>query len=203
MDWNKQFNTELRQQIGGTLPENHVYQLGMPSEFLLQGGLPELPIELSAKRLENKANQKNHTFPLESVCNLPEALNNPIMVFGSTKKDSSRVRTDSRNRMIQMEVNDIKSLYPKNHLQGVVDWINSKDDLLRYTQKEKALNYLSTQSTCLIGGGEKLQGLSDAFKVIQNHKNIKGEDLRTTGSLEKKAKLPKVVKSKNQNGMSM
>lgn len=51
---NERFNDELRQQINGTLPKGHVYQLGNPSDALLNSSIPDLPIELAASRLSNK-----------------------------------------------------------------------------------------------------------------------------------------------------
>ena len=42
----RQFNNELQQQIDGTLPQRHTYNLGYPSEALLYGGVANLPIDL-------------------------------------------------------------------------------------------------------------------------------------------------------------
>ena len=40
---NDRFNAELQQQIDGTLPKGHIYQLGMPGEILRSCGFPDMP----------------------------------------------------------------------------------------------------------------------------------------------------------------
>jgi hypothetical protein len=52
---NTRFNEELQQQIEGTLPKGHVYQLGMLGKILLKAGVKDLPIELAAKTIEDKS----------------------------------------------------------------------------------------------------------------------------------------------------
>ena len=59
---NESFNEQLQQQIAGTLPAGHVYNFGCPSDILIEAGLPDLPIEMAARRLVNKAMQENHPF---------------------------------------------------------------------------------------------------------------------------------------------
>ncbi len=82
---------QLQEQIDGTLPQGHIYQLGMPSRILRSAGIPNLPIELSADRLKNKSVQANHPFQLSEVRNLPQAIHDPIAVFESSthKNDGS------------------------------------------------------------------------------------------------------------------
>jgi len=41
-----------------------------------------------------------------------------------------------------------------------LDWINSKDSLLRWADKEKALDFISTQWPNYIAGGNKAQSNS-------------------------------------------
>lgn len=57
---NEKFNNELQQQINGTLPKGHVYELGNPSEVLLSAGLPNLPIEMAASQLAYKSSSGKH-----------------------------------------------------------------------------------------------------------------------------------------------
>lgn len=52
---NERFNEELERQIDGELLKRHVYSPGRPSVVLLAVGIPDLPIELAASRLELKA----------------------------------------------------------------------------------------------------------------------------------------------------
>ncbi|MDR0972533.1 MAG: hypothetical protein LBM61_00930, partial [Prevotellaceae bacterium] len=173
---NDRFNDELQQQIDGALPKGHVYRLGMPSDVLRSAGIPNLPIELSADRLQTKSREdyrRNHPFDLSEIKDLPRAINQPIAVFDSTKKDGSkviltelqhdgsnfvavvRVRRSDDIRRIDVEVNDIRSIYPKDHVKGVIDWFNSEDELLRWVDKPKAIRFISTQSTNLIAGGNE------------------------------------------------
>lgn len=172
---NERFNEELQQQIEGTLPRGHVYALGKPGVALLSAGIPDLPIELSADRLELKASKEyksNHPFDLENIKNLPDALNYPIAVFESRKGNGGNivltelkqdgnnfvvaihVRKSDKSRKIDIEVNSIRSLYPKDRVGGIIEWINS--GLMRWVDKEKASDFLSTQWPDYIGGGKNI-----------------------------------------------
>lgn len=172
---NERFNEELQQQIEGTLPKGHVYALGKPGVALLSAGIPDLPIELSADRLELKASKEyesNHPFDLENIKNLPDALNHPIAVFESRKGNGGsviltelkqgrnnfvvaiHVRKSDKSRKIDIEVNSIRSLYPKDRVGGVIEWINS--GLMRWVDKEKASDFLSIQWPDYIGSGKNI-----------------------------------------------
>ncbi|MFV0553434.1 MAG: hypothetical protein ACK5LR_01900, partial [Mangrovibacterium sp.] len=67
---NRVFNENLDMLIKGDLEDGFVFDMGMPSDALLMGGLPNLPIELSAERLERKSKQDNHEFKLSNLKNL-------------------------------------------------------------------------------------------------------------------------------------
>jgi len=96
---------------------------------------------------------------------LPKALHNPITVFESTKKEGTnivltdlknkdghnfvvaiRIRYDAKTRKNQAEINDIRNIYPKDNFGRVIDWINSSDNLLKWADKEKALDFIQSQS---------------------------------------------------------
>ena len=189
---NERFNEELKQQIDGTLPEGHVYRLGMPSEALRSAGVPELPIELSSTRLAEKASadyKSGHPFSLEDMRNLPQALQNPIAVFDSKTRPGSKVilteltdsqgnnfvavtRSDIRRvagrRVIQ--VNSIRSIYPKDYAQDVVNWIN-RGDLLKWADKEKTLDWLGKQQSNSADVAIPIQGLDVAANILENFEN--------------------------------
>ncbi|HNN82489.1 MAG TPA: hypothetical protein PKL30_26675, partial [Leptospiraceae bacterium] len=191
------FNEQLDKLIKGTLPKGHIFQLGNAGAILKASGIEELPIELSADRTKEKSEQPNHPFDLNDLKNLTKAVQNPIAVFDSTKKDGSKIiLTELKDKKgnnyvvalrvsnkgagrLNVEINDVKSVYPKDHTQGVLDWINSEGNLLRYADKEKALNYISVQSTNLIGNGNTEKGsntkiqhkLNNAVEKIKNFKN--------------------------------
>lgn len=195
---NQRFNDELQQQITGTLPKGHVYQIGRPSSVLLSAGIPNLPIELSAERLLAKASKEydsNHPFDLKNIENLPEALNHPIAVFDARKKNGGKVvltelkqgdnnfvvalhvRKSDDSRKIDVEVNSVRSLYPKDRSNGILDWING--GLMNWVDKEKAFNFFSTQWPNYIASGgntESSEVLSSATNILQNFQNPSIED---------------------------
>ena len=75
------FDEELQMQIEGNLPKGHIYQLGRPGDILLSTGFPDLPIELSSTRLEEKSKQENHPFDIGEINGLVKAINDPVAVF--------------------------------------------------------------------------------------------------------------------------
>jgi hypothetical protein len=159
---NSQFNNELQLQIDGKLPKGHIYKLGKPEEILQSAGIPDLLIEATAKTLAEKSNPnyKNpHPFDLSEVKNLPKAIQNPIMIFDSkTRKYSKVILTELKSKGINfvvameinhkkganknvIEVNSIRSLYPKDQIKDIFNWL--KYGLLRYVNKKKASIFVS------------------------------------------------------------
>lgn len=195
---NAQFNDYLRQQINSTLPKGHIYQLGMPSAALKAAGVPDLPIEMSAARLEVKASddyENNHPFELSQVMNLPQAIANPIAVFDSKTQRSSKVilteltsgatnfivAIRAENKRISgrriLEVNSIRSIYPKDYTQDIVNWIN-RGDLLKWVNKEKASDWLGKQQSNSADVAIPIKGIDVSANIIKNFTNptiIEGE----------------------------
>lgn len=64
---NEQFYEALQKQIDEILPKGYVYNLGIPNDILHSSSIPNLPIELVASRLSDKAMQENHPFDLGEV----------------------------------------------------------------------------------------------------------------------------------------
>ncbi|MEG1686220.1 MAG: hypothetical protein RR319_09830, partial [Bacteroides sp.] len=135
-----------------------------------------------------KSSNGKHDFDLAELMNLPKSLEDPLMIFDSTKKDGSKViltelqhngnnfvvviRVHNKGRgRLNIGINDIRSIYPKDNVHGVLDWINSKDNLLLYADKKKALEYISVQSTNLAGNGNNNQELNLATNIIENFEN--------------------------------
>lgn len=185
---NDTFNDELQQLIDGSLGAGHVFSFGMPSDALLLSGVPKLPIELSATRLKAKSEQDNHKFDLSNVVNLPDAIANPIAVFDSTKGETTKVilteLSNGKDNFVvvlstqskgtgrkTLEISNIVSLYPKDHFQGIIDWVSG--GLMRWVDKEKALNFISVQWPNYIGNGDKTKGFNSATKIIENFENPK------------------------------
>ena len=145
---NERFNKALEQQIDGTLPEGHIYQLGLPGEILRSTGIPDLPIELSSTRLAEKAAQKNHPFDISEVKDLVRTLNNPIAVFkygddGKAQNVIVNLQANGKNFLVgihfnrnerRIEINDIRGLFPKD----TAEWLNwIAQGKLLYADKEK------------------------------------------------------------------
>jgi hypothetical protein len=176
---NTTFNEELERQAQGTLPKEHVYQLGHPGGVLQVAGVRDLPIRLSANRLALKASpdyRRNHPFDIRDIKNLPQALNHPIAVFDSATVEGSKViltelqsngnnfvvamsvRRSSDGASIDAEINDIRSIYPKDYKKGIIDWVNR--GYLKWVDKEKMKNFLSTQWSNYIEGEKEVDDLS-------------------------------------------
>lgn len=213
---NARFNEQLQQQIDGTLPKGHVYQIGKPGTILRCAGIKDLPIELSSTRLATKSSENyrnSHPYPLEAIKNLPLALNAPIAVFNSkTVPDAKVILTElqhngnnfiaalqiktGRGRQL-VEVNSIRSLYPKESVNGILGWIN--DGLMKWVDKDKMKNFLSIQWPNHIADGKEVnpspaypsstsqsvqqeidkQELEDAANIIKGFENptIEGDEI--------------------------
>lgn len=181
---NDRFNNELQQQIDGTLPKGHIYDLGMPSDTLLNAGLPNLPIEMAASRLSDKSMQENHPFDLSEIRNLPKAIQSPMAIFRSaTRLGSFVVMTEiehhGRNFVVaiqanrrkgRIEVNDIRSVYPKNNNQ-IANWVT--EGLLEYADKKRMVEWLSKQRS---NSAEVRKLFNHATNIIQNFDNPKNNN---------------------------
>jgi len=66
-------------------------------------------------------------------------------------------------------VNSIKSLYPKDNLVDLMNWFKSGDKLIAWVDKEKALNFISTQLTNLIASGNEIQ--DSIYNIVKNFSN--------------------------------
>jgi hypothetical protein len=121
--------------------------------------------------------QANHPFSLVSVVHMPEFLADPIAVFQSkTRSDSKVVLTDMQEKRInfvvaiQMEklkgdidVNDVRSVYPKDNVKDVLRWI-AEDGLMEYCHKEKILDWFSKQQSI---SAEVTKLIGECTKLIQ------------------------------------
>lgn len=191
---NARFNTELQQQIDGTLPKGHIYQLGRPSASLLSSGIPDLQIELRADKLAQKASDEyksKHPFSLSDVVNLPQAIANPLAVFDSNTGYGSKVilteLTDKKGNSFvvsmntnvprgynRIQINSITSVYPKDNSKGIIGWIN-RGDRLRYADKNKFLNWIAQQLPHATDLSIRTQELNTATNIVENFRNPTAE----------------------------
>lgn len=179
---NDRFNNELSRQIDGTLPKGHIYDLGMPSDTLLNAGLPNLPIEMAASRLSDKSMQENHPFDISEIRNLPKAIQSPMAIFRSaTRLGSFVVMTEiehhGRNFVVaiqanrrkgRIEVNSIRSVHYRTSNSHIANWVT--EGLLEYADKKRMVEWLSKQR---YNSADVRKLFNHATKIIQNFDNPK------------------------------
>jgi hypothetical protein len=178
---NQRFNKELQQQMEGSLPKDHTYQLGMPSEVLQSTKIPNLPIELRSSRLNDKSMQVNHPFDLHEIMNLPKAIHDPLAVFRSATHIGSYVIMtelehsgkkyvvilETNKSFMHLEINSIRSIYPKNNGQ-IANWI--EEGLMDYVDQKRTVEWLSKQRS---NSADVRKLFNRATKIIQNFENAK------------------------------
>ena len=176
---NKKFNEELLKQIEGLLPKYHTYQLGMAGVVLQSVQIPDLPIELRASRLSDKAVQKEHPFDLREIMDLPKVIQNPLAIFRSaTHLKHYIIMTElehgDENFIVALqlnkckkndEINSIRSIYSKNNKQ-IINWID--DGLLEYTDKLRTVEWISKQRS---NSADVRKLLNRVAKIVQNFEN--------------------------------
>ena len=181
---NDRFNEELEMQVKGELEEGHVYKLGMPSEILLSTGVPNLPIQMSAQRLEDKATKFGHNFDIAEVKDLVNAIQKPIAIFEYGDRNKSQnliveIQKDGKNFIIglslnpvvkgkALEINSVRNVFPKDNAEWL-NWI-SQNKLL-YANKEKIQALIDKQQTNL--ADVNYLNLDDVAKKVKDFENPK------------------------------
>ena len=191
---NDRFNEELELQVKGELEEGHVYKLGMPSEILLSTGVPNLPIQMSAQRLEDKATKFGHNFDIAEVKDLVNAIQKPIAIFEYGDRNKSQnliveIQKDGKNFIIglslnpvvkgkALEINSVRNVFPKDNAEWL-NWI-SQNKLL-YADKEKIQALIDKQQTNL--ADVNYLNLDDVAKKVKDFENPKlfGEEIIDDG----------------------
>ncbi len=179
---NERFNEELQKQIAGTLPAGHVYQLGMPGEILLSTGIPNLPIQMNAKRLQAKATSYGHDFDLSEVKDLVNVLQHPLALFSYGDKTKAQniivsLQKDGNNFIVglslnpsvgghKLEINSIRNVFPKKNAEWL-NWISQGKAL--YIDKEKVQNLIDQQRTIL--ADVDYLDLDSAAKILKDFQN--------------------------------
>ena len=181
---NDRFNEELEMQVKGELEEGLVYKLGMPSEILLSTGVPNLPIQMSAQRLEDKATKFGHNFDIAEVKDLVNAIQKPIAIFEYGDRNKSQnliveIQKDGKNFIIglslnpvvkgkALEINSVRNVFPKDNAEWL-NWI-SQNKLL-YADKEKIQALIDKQQTNL--ADVNYLNLDDVAKKVKDFENPK------------------------------
>ena len=183
---NRKFNDRLDSLMKDPTQKGRELQLGRPGEFLKDAGLGDAEIVLDYDKLVKKSSEsyKNeHPFDIADIKDLPNAINSPIAVFDNTngqnrgkviltelERDGNNfivaVRATERHKKggVVLEVNEVKSLFPKE-ARGIVNWLNTNKAC--NINKEKALDWLGALRN---HRGTELteQELSDAAKVVNS-----------------------------------
>ena len=69
-----------------------------------------------------------------------------------------------------MDINSIISIFPKDQVADLINWLKSGNRLTAWLDKEKALRFVSSQSSYVIAGGHK-EGL--IINIVNNFENVK------------------------------
>lgn len=192
---NDRFNQELQQQIDGSLPEGHVYEMGMPSKYLRSTGIENLPIRLSAKVLNIKSNLDRHKYSLATVKNLVKAIQQPWAIFAYGEKNKAQnliigIEDNGRQFLVglsinptvkgrSLEINSIRNVFPKNNHEWV-NWIN-EGKLLRVDGKKEIQAVIAKLRMNPVAFD--YVDLDNATKIVENFENptIEEEDLFRPG----------------------
>lgn len=194
---NNAFNDALDKQIAGTLPKGYNYQLGKPSSALKFAGIEDLPIELSSRTLEVKSSKdykSNHPFDLNSVKNLPVAIQRPVAIFDSEYEDGRKViltelKDGKGHSFIAVlglrklrgrnyaEVNSIISLYGKDSSVRIANWFDSKNpnglgldkNLCRWADTKKASEWLTNNASNVHSVGLSLKRIAKVINSFENN----------------------------------
>ena len=188
-DVNSQFNAELQQQIDGTLPSGHIYQLGMPSRILRSTGIADAPIQLNSTRLEDKAKNFGHDFDLSEIKDLVNALQSPMGIFAYGDKSKAQnivveIQHEGKNFIVGLaikptvngrvlDVNSIRNVFPKDNAEWL-NWI--LQDKALYLDKEKIQALIDQQRTNL--ADVEYFDLDSIAKIVQNFENPSIENIR-------------------------
>lgn len=180
---NDRFNNELNRQIAGDLPQGHVYDMGMPSEYLLSTGIAKLPIRLSAKILNAKSNLERHAYDLETLRNLVYAIQKPWAIFSYGDRSKAQnmiigIEDNGRQFLVGisinptikgrvLEINSIRNVFPKNNHEWV-NWIN-EGKLLRVDGKKEIQDIIAKLRMNPVAFD--YVDLDNAAKIVENFKN--------------------------------
>ncbi|GHU86103.1 hypothetical protein FACS1894153_2530 [Bacteroidia bacterium] len=200
--------------------KNHIYNLGNAGVILQSAGFRNQSIELKASRLSAKSMQDNHPFDLSEVENLPNAIQNPLAVFNSstivgrklifTELDHTDNKTGKTKNFIvavelnaingkNIEINDIRSVYPRNNSQ-IISAINNEYAI--YLDKDRIKNWISKQQfnsaevTNPILSTKIQKDFKSAIKKVEDfenpkisNKNLRGMFLQKTSNKQKQFKI--------------
>ena len=179
---NDKFNAELQQQIDGTLPQGHIYQLGMPSKVLLATGIANAPIQLNSQRLLEKSSNFGHNYGLYEIKDLVKAISTPIAIFTYGDKSKAQnivveIHHEDKNFIVGLSIqptvggqglniNSIRNVFPKDNAEWL-NWIAQGKAL--FLNKEKIQTLINQQRTNL--ADVEYLDLDSVANIVQNFEN--------------------------------
>ena len=158
---NRKFNEELQMQIEGKFDsEPHTYNLGYPGPILRSTGIPNLPIQVSSTKLNEKSNSDKHKYNLNEIKDLVKHINAPVAVFSygdgtlaqniiiDIEHDNSHflvgLSLNAHIKGVALEINSIRNVFPKDDYKWI-EWI--QEGKTRYMDKETIKALLAQQRT--------------------------------------------------------
>ncbi|MFA5619022.1 MAG: hypothetical protein WDA08_01805 [Weeksellaceae bacterium] len=130
---------------------------------------------------------RRHPFNLSEIKDLAKAIQDPIAVFHNPNNDGHviltelkqdgvnhiaviKIRTDRKANNIEIENNNIVTVFPKDKIEDVAKWIKDEKGLgsKAYFNKEKSLAWLSDNETQLRLKGFDTKDLAKIIKDFQN-----------------------------------
>ena len=203
---NERFNEELQQQIDGTLPKGHIYQLGKPGELLKACGFPDMPIELSATNLAEHSRKSHHIFKIGDIKGLVKELQNPIAAFAYGDKSKSQnviveIQKDGKNFLVGVhfnqakngiEVSSIRGIFPKNNSEWL-NWIAQGKSI--YLNKGK-IQTLIDQQQKILADVEYLD-LDSVAKIVKEFENPIVEGVKKTKEARMAARVQEIADGLN------
>lgn len=194
VDSNKKFNERLSSLMEEPHQKDQRLRMGYASTFLREGGLADGMIFLQYNKILRKSSESyknNHPFDIASLRNLPIAIAYPITVFEDTnnKKTGNTILTElsdgnhnfivavktvneHRANGVNMEINDITTLFPKDE-KGIVNWYNTGK--ATNIDKKKALRFISSLQTHS-GNEINSEELSSAANIINKFEKAKYQE---------------------------
>lgn len=193
-DANSKYNEQLRQFANGTMRSGDKIQFGTPSAILLACGIGNVKMSTTQRILKDHIDK--HILAIDDIKDLPQALENPLMVYRWGTKAKSFViiteipRNDERIAVAVrfreegngLRINHIASVHGKSVEHLIDEMATTKSDFakdnLKYVDKERTLQWLATGDS--FGPSVSTEKFDSATKIIKDFENpkVEAENLR-------------------------
>jgi hypothetical protein len=199
----KEANERFNNEIENFKNKSHkgLMHLGAPSPILKACGVNADEITLSPKVLNKKLNQ--HSLTSDDAKDLVNAIQKPIMVYKHGEKSpnivvvtNANVRGNKLSLALELdtdgnvrEMNNVSSIHDKDAETEVKRWLSWDEgyleNALRWVDKEKVSDWLSSARLNSYSQTEYNQKLSSLAKVLNNFENPKVSEENLHDDVEK------------------